>query len=246
MEINPNFTSIYKQEFELTFLNCYPNGLLKYTDLCNFIQVTAGNHADLGGISYSDLQRHNQAWVLSRMRVEITKLPKWRDKIVMKTWIKSLENSRSIRCLEMYLNNEKIVGCETFWVVINTQTRRPDILALNHNHFERFDNSATEKPTEKIVISETLTVLGNKKVVLSDLDIVNHVNNVKYLEWCLDYENSKKLMLANVKSFDMNFMRELNLNDDAKISADNTTNNESIITVSKGEKMAYALKIEWK
>jgi hypothetical protein len=57
MPISTDFTSIYQQEFELSFLNCYPNGLLKYTDLCNFIQVVAGNHADLGGISYSDMQQ---------------------------------------------------------------------------------------------------------------------------------------------------------------------------------------------
>ena len=245
MEINPNFTSIYEQEFELTFLNCYPNGLLKYTDLCNFIQITAGNHADLGGISYSDLQRHDQAWVLSRIRVEIAKLPKWRDKIVMKTWIKSLENSRSIRCLEMYLNGEKIAGCETFWVVINTQTRRPDILVLNHDHFKRFNTDATLKPTEKINTNEVFEKIGNRKVVFSDLDIVNHANNVKYLEWCFDYENPNKLLMSEVKALDMNFMRELNLYDEAEIMT-NSVENESIFTLSKEGKVAYALKIEWK
>ena len=245
MQINPNFTSIYEQEFELSFLNCYPNGLLKYTDLCNFIQITAGNHADLGGISYSDLQRHDQAWVLSRMRVEITELPKWRDKIVMKTWIKSLENSRSTRCLEMYLNGKKIVGCETYWVVINTKTRRPDALALSHNHFERFDIDATIKPTEKINTNELFESLGHKKVVFSDLDIVNHANNVKYLEWCLDYESPKQLLQSKVIAFDMNFMRELNLNDEAVISK-TSTDKISIFTLSKDDKIAYALKIEWK
>lgn len=245
MSISPNFTSIYEQEFELTFLNCYSNGLLKYTDICNFIQITAGNHADLGGISYSDLQRHDQAWVLSRMRVEITKLPKWRDKIVMKTWIKSLENSRSTRCLEMYLNGEKIVGCETYWVTINTKTRRPDTLALSHDHFERFDTNATLQPTEKINTNEVIEKIGNRKVVFSDLDIVNHANNVKYLEWCLDLENPKKLLLSEVKSFDMNFMLELNLNDEAEIKS-NSIENESIFTLSKEDKVAYALKIEWK
>jgi hypothetical protein len=30
----------------------------------------------MGGISFSDMQEFNQAWVLSKMRVEITELPK--------------------------------------------------------------------------------------------------------------------------------------------------------------------------
>lgn len=245
MPISPDFTSIYEQEFELSFLNCYPNGLLKYTDLCNFIQVVAGNHADLGGISYSDMQTQNQAWVVSRMRLEIAKLPKWRDKVVVKTWIKTLENSRSIRCIEFYLNDEKIIGCETFWVVINTKTRKPDILALPHNHFEKIDSNATNSPTDKINTNEEFKKVGTKKVLFSDLDVVNHANNVKYLEWCLDYENPKNLLLSKVKAFDMNFMRELNLNDEA-IIAKSSNENESIFTISLEDKMAYALKIEWK
>ena len=245
MPISPDFTSIYEQEFELSFLNCYPNGLLKYTDLCNFIQIVAGNHADLGGISYSDMQTQNQAWVVSRMRLEIAKLPKWRDKVVVKTWIKTLENSRSIRCIEFYLNDEKIIGCETFWVVINTKTRKPDILALPHNHFEKIDSNATNSPTDKINTNEEFKKVGTKKVLFSDLDVVNHANNVKYLEWCLDYENPKNLLLSKVKAFDMNFMRELNLNDEA-IIAKSSNENESIFTISLEDKMAYALKIEWK
>ena len=100
MPIAPNFTSLFEEKHKITFLNCTPNGYLKLTDLCNFFQLTASTHAELGGISYADMQKHHQAWVLSRMRVEITELPKWQDEVVVKTWIKSLENSRSIRCLE--------------------------------------------------------------------------------------------------------------------------------------------------
>lgn len=78
-----------------------------------------------------------------------------------------------------------------------------------------------------------------------DLDIVNHANNVKYLEWCLDYVNPKLLLTSQVKSFDMNFMRELNLKDNALIRTFNSEK-ERIFSLSKEDKIAYALKIEWK
>jgi acyl-ACP thioesterase len=44
----------------------------------------------------SDMQEFNQAWVLSKMRVEITELPKWRDIVTVKTWVNTLEKSRSV------------------------------------------------------------------------------------------------------------------------------------------------------
>ena len=62
---------------------------------------------ELGGISFTDMQTFNQAWVLSRMRVEIIALPQWRDTVTVKTWIISLEKSRSVRALEIYVNKKK-------------------------------------------------------------------------------------------------------------------------------------------
>lgn len=244
MPISPNFTSILEQQQEITFLHCYPNGYLKYTDLCNLLQLTAGRHADLGGISFTDMQAFHQAWVMSRMRLEIKKLPKWRDIVTIKTWIKSLENSRSVRCLEMYLNDEKIVGCETFWAVINTQTRRPEALALPHDHFQKFETDATIASTKKIDISTNATTLANRNVVLSDLDVVNHVNNVKYMEWCLDFEDPKRLLNQEMATLDINFIKELNWNDVAVFQKE-TNNNSTLYSIAKEDKKVYALEINW-
>ncbi len=239
MPISPNFTSIYLQNFEIGFQHCYPNGFLKHTEICNLFQIVAGIHADLGGISYLDMQQHHQAWVLSRMRIEITKLPKWRDVITIKTWIKTLENSRSIRCLEMYLNDEKIIGCETFWVVINTKTRRPDNLALPHTHFEKFDTDSISTPIHKINIPEVFTFKNEKIIQLSDIDIVNHANNVKYLEWCLDVTNVEMVLSNKIKALNLNYLQELNYNDAIEI---HHTENSFLIT--KEGKNCFVLEIE--
>lgn len=240
MPISPNFTSILQEEKEINFLQCYPNGYLKYTDLCNILQLTAGLHAELGGISFSDMQVFHQAWVLSRMRVEIKRLPKWRDVVTVKTWIKSLENSRSVRCLELYVGDEKIVGCETFWAVINTNKRKPESLALPHEHFEKFPENATEKTFSKIDLKEELEVLENYTVRLSDLDVVNHANNVKYLEWCLNNCDVTQLISNGLKAFEMNFMRELALGDEAVIGR-----HDDVFVITNNDKACFALELEW-
>ncbi|NHM02164.1 acyl-[acyl-carrier-protein] thioesterase [Flavobacterium difficile] len=239
MPISSDFTSIFQHNFEIGFQHCYPTGFLKHTEICNLFQIVAGMHADLGGISYLDMQQHHQAWVLSRMRIEITKVPKWKDVITIKTWIKTLENSRSIRCLEMYLNDEKIVGCETFWVVINTKTRRPDILALPHNHFEKFDTDSISNPIQKINIPEAFTFKNERNILLSDIDIVNHANNVKYLEWCLDVTNVETVLSNTIKALNLNYLQELNFNDAIEI---HHTENQFLIT--KEGKSCFALEIE--
>ena len=239
MPISHHFTSILEQEYEINFLQCYPNGMLKYTDLCNIFQITAGIHADLGGISFSDMQEHHQAWVMSKMRLEISNLPKWKEKVTVKTWIKSLENSRSTRCLELYRGDEKLAGCETYWAVLNTQIRRPENLALPHEHFIKYpEHSATEKSVQRINLDVPFEKLAEYKVQLSDLDIVNHANNVKYLEWCLNLVEPKMILRQKIKGFELNFLKELNLNDEVVIA-----NCETTYTIAKADKICFALDL---
>ena len=246
MSISNDFTSILTKDWEINFLQCYPNGYLKYTDLCNILQLTAGFHAELGGLSFSDMQKHQQAWVLSRMRIEVKRLPKWRETVTVKTWINSLENSRSIRCLEMYMGEEKIVGCETFWAVFNTQTRRPENLALAHDHFEKYPtDKATEIQFSKIDTTIDKTFVTEKTVLLSDLDIVNHANSVKYLEWCLDYVEPKLLLNQQVESFEMNYLKEVSLNETVSIEKSNL-DNPMTFTVSSASKTCFALQLNLK
>ncbi len=246
MPISKDFNSILTKDWEITFLQCYPNGYLKYTDLCNILQLTAGLHAELGGISFSDMQEHHQAWVLSRMRVEIKRLPKWREVVTVKTWINSLENSRSIRCLELYIGDEKIVGCETFWAVFNTQTRRPENLALPHAHFEKYPNDkATKIQFSKIDTTIDKAFVTEKTILLSDLDIVNHANSVKYLEWCLDYIQPELLLNQSLESFEMNYLKEVSLADTIAIEK-SSTENPMVFTVNANNKICFALQLNWK
>ena len=214
--------------------------------MCSLFQLTAASHAALGGISFKDMQVFNKAWVLSKMIVEIDKLPKWNDVVRVTTWIKSLENSRSVRCLELYLNNEKIVVCETFWVVFNTNSRRPENLLLPNDHFEKFPHrNATSKTFSRIEILENSTICATKKIVLSDLDIVNHANSVKYVEWCLDCVASKTIINDAIKNLEMNYLKEVSLEE--VVTIEEKYEDEIIVfRVSSNEKTNFVLKIEFK
>ncbi len=246
MPISKDFTSIFSKDWEINFTQCTPNGFLKYTDLCNILQLTAGTHSEIGGISFTDMQAFDQAWVLSRMRLEIICLPKWKDIVTVKTWIISLENSRSVRALEMQVNGKKIVSSETFWAVFNTKIRRPENLALPHEHFIKYEKDfTTQERVKKINIPEPKLLKKNHTVVLSDLDIVNHVNNVKYLEWCLDAIDSNLIFDQKLKSFDMNFMKELVLNDTIAINKIEKDKN-TFFSIEKEKSTCFALELNWK
>jgi acyl-ACP thioesterase len=242
MPISESFTSIYSHEWEINFTQCSPNGFLKYVDLCNLLQLTAAEHSILGGLSFNDMQKHHQAWVLSRILIEIKHLPKWMDKVIVKTWVESLEGNKTISNIEMYCNEEKIAGATTHWAVFNTQLRKPELIVLPHEHFEKFPEwKATSKSFSRINIHNEIHKITDRRIVLSDLDIVNHVNNTKYLEWCLDSLSPETILNQQIKALEMNFLRELNWNDKIEIHCNESQN---FFSVTKEGKICFALTLE--
>lgn len=246
MPISKDFTSVYSHEWEINFLQCTPNGRLKHTELCNILQLTAGYHAELGGINFTDMQIHDQAWVLSRMRVEIEELPKWGDVITVTTWINDLQGSRSIRAFEVHVDERKLIGSVTYWAVFNTKLRKAEALALPHEHVLKYpERKATAASFKKVDLSREFASHYKRNVVLSDVDIVDHVNNVKYLEWCLDAIDPLPILKQKLKNFDMNFMRELKMGDAVHVN-NGTDELFTYFSINKKEKPCFALEIEWR
>ena len=88
-------------------------------------------------------------------------------------------------------------------------------------------------------------IVFEKTVFLSDLDIVNHVNNVKYLEWCMDLVDENLILEQKLESFEMNFLKELSLKDKVLIH-ESISERETIFSITKEDKVSFALKLNWK
>lgn len=209
MAISPLFTSVFDEIHEVDFAECDASGFLSIPSLCQIAQKTATKHSILGGISFQDLQEIKQAWVLNKMRLELRELPKWQDRIHIKTWIESLDGVRSIRNFEISLQNRKIIGISTLWVIINTERRRPESMLLPHGHFEKFNGLTPLKESFKRIPDLSYQALKKAVVEYSDLDMVQHVNNAKYLQWIINAIQSHNLKIQGIKEIDMVFQKEM-------------------------------------
>ena len=218
MAISSDFQSKYAKEWEIYFSQCSPNGKMKLTELANLFQLTASEHATKGGLGFPDLQQFDQSWVMNRIRIEIEELPTWSDFIEVITWIEILKGAKSIRDFTLERGGKKMVCASSLWAVFNTKTRRPDILQIDSSHIERFpDLKPTEKDNSKLSVDFEPTETKIYQVKFSDLDIVKHANNIKYLEWCLDFIEPKLILENRIKAIEMNFLKELSLNDTIEI-----------------------------
>ncbi|MDM1398124.1 acyl-ACP thioesterase [Myroides odoratimimus] len=244
MPISPNFTSIYTQRFEIDYFDCDTNAQLKIVDLCKMIQMASSTHAVLGGISFWDLQEANQSWVVYKFRVEIDRMPKWQERIDITTWIETLDGIRSVRNFEVRCKGELIASASSMWVIMNTVRRRPEMMAIAHDHFTKHEGK-TSISGEFTTFDKKVdtTHLVTDMVRYSDLDMVNHVTNIKYLEWVINALKANNTAPENISIIDMHFNKELRFNQQYHI-AQSTTNQKHYLINSEEGNLSFQCVIE--
>lgn len=218
MPVSENFSTIYSESFIINHTQCRFDSTLKYIDLCTMFQLVCANHSVLGGVGIKEMNEINQAWILNKMRIEISELPSLEDEIVINSWVEEIGGKKSIRKMEMFKNGISIAKASTLWVVVNTKERKIEDLRLPYQHYDL--SLFKEKKKElfkKIKSPDKLTLKTSRKVVVSDLDTVNHVNNLKYLEWCFDLFSPNLIQSKNISKIEINYKKEMRWNDIADI-----------------------------
>src|SRR5690606_14216277 len=129
-------------------------------------------------------------------------------------------------------------------VVLNTLRRRPEPLAIPYHDLIQYpDRKATTIPTGKIDLSKPAKTILTHQVKYSDLDIVGHVNNVKYMEWCLDSIDRELLDQNQIKAIHLNFLKENNYNDEIEIKRYNE-NSYIYFYITRNEEISFVMCIE--
>lgn len=241
--MHKDLSNFYKN-WEIYISQCYPNSLLKITELSNICQQVAALHSAAWGMSYTDMQKHHQAWVLSSMRFELFDMPKWHQTIQSETWIENLKGMRSIRNFEIKKDNQWVAKASSLWVVLNTERRRPEPLAIAYDNLQQYpDRKATSLSTSRIDLTLEAQTVGKRTVLYSDLDIVGHANNVKYMEWCLDTLDRDIIDNNRIKAIDLNYLKEIHYKDLIEIKRCEK-NFFIYFYITKQDNIYFAMKLE--
>lgn len=188
-----------------------------FMDLAQEIAYLAANEM---GFGYEDLMKLQTAWVISRLDFKFLKPPLWREELLLETWHKGQSGLFFLRdfLLQDRQGNPLVSGTSS-WLIINTSTRRlvrSDEMAHLLPLSTRGDGDAIVEPCGKVTMPQDLPheEVKTHKIGYSDIDIVGHTNNARYIVWgmdCIDYEVSSRRPVREVK---INFNRETRAGDD--------------------------------
>lgn len=237
-----------QRSFSISSYDLDPRGQARLTSMANYFQEMAYQHAGQLGFGYNDLKENQTFWVLARMKIRILRYPVWDEQIMVETWHNGMDRLFGMRDFKVmdYAGNPTGMAT-TAWIVLDARTRkpiRPDGELLRNR---TGDGPVFAEKMEKIILPEKMDHLSTHTVVFSDLDIVGHVNNVKYMEWCIDSATFENRNDWEIREIEINFMHESLLGDDIEISGGLNPGADSFFLARRKEddREIFRARIEW-
>lgn len=159
------------------------------SSICNYFQEAAGLHAHHLNFDITQLLENGMTWVLHKMHVTIRKSPKRWEDISVTTWPSAGDGLRAFRDYELKNSGGEVIAAAiSQWIVLNVKSQRPVRIPDEISELGITGRDHTIKPDKKPLSplsadrSKLVTVVNS-----SDLDMNNHVNNVRYIDWMLGY-----------------------------------------------------------
>lgn len=179
-----NSHSLYSFNTQLTSIEIGADLRVKPSAIANALQEAARKHADHLGWGVEALQTKKQYWVLARTRVELSKWPGYASEIEISTWPKGISGRYALRDYTGNSNGVEFLKATSSWVLMDAVSGRPSpVDDLSELFIERADEHALSVPANKVALPDAFTSSIQIEPLYSDLDVLGHVNNARYLDW---------------------------------------------------------------
>ena len=174
------------------------------------MQEAASRHAEALGVSIHQLLAENHTWLLSRLKISISDYPGWNDRIRVNTWPSGAQQLFALRDFELTdTNNRPFAKALSAWLVIDLQRHRPIRIGPVLERLKPIEGSrAMDGRLDKLPPLNHHTHESRFVVRFSDLDINQHVNNVKFVEWVIESLPPAVLNSMVLSELEINFLAE--------------------------------------
>ncbi|MHC4630919.1 MAG: acyl-[acyl-carrier-protein] thioesterase [Planctomycetota bacterium] len=178
---------IREDKFTVKTYECQADGNIKIVSLMQHLQEAAAGHAEQLGFGLGRLNEINGYWVLSNLRIEIARFPKWNDAVVIKTWPSGY--TRLIATREFVGRDQ--CDCELFragsqWMVLDKQNNRPKNLFHLDLNLPKTGQKVLSGTLKRLEPQNHYSQVERVRVPYSSIDLNGHVNNTEYVRWGID------------------------------------------------------------
>ncbi|URE02139.1 Myristoyl-acyl carrier protein thioesterase [Musa troglodytarum] len=192
---------VFRQNFSIRSYEIGADRTASIETLMNHLQETALNHARSAGLlvdgfgSTPEMTKKNLIWVVTKMQILVERYPSWEDVVEVDTWVASSGKNGMRRDWHVhdYRTGETVLRATSVWVMMNKLTRRlskiPEEVRAEIGRYFVDCDPIIDEDSRKVQKLEDNTADYIKRGLnprWGDLDINQHVNNVKYIGWILE------------------------------------------------------------
>lgn len=197
------------------------NGQATLPALVGYMQEAAWDNTATMGISMYELLERGLTWVLQRMRVEMFRYPRHREKITVETWASGRERVFLHRDFRVYGADRELLGQATsVWLVMDVVKRQlvsvPDFITA-------IEVVPGQEPLPfakgKLPQLEQVSYEQQMPIRWHDIDLNRHVTNTRYLQWVLETLPVEVLEKQQLQEIDIIFKAESTLADSVVATA---------------------------
>lgn len=236
-----------KKQYEISSFEVDVKGILRLRSLFNLFQDMADFHADKMGVGYDFCSKNGIGWVGGAYHLQVNRLPKWRDKIVIETWPSGATAACGIRDFQVKTDaGEVLMNATSQWVLVDINRMRPVPVAKHLPDYDIVDDHAFVSDFSKFQIPEGEAKTVSFPVHTDDIDLNNHVNNALYPTWCLDGLDDDFLNTHTLKELQVNFKRPAKKGDTVSVQTFYQGNDTIHLLTTPDLKTEFArVKISW-
>ncbi|XP_058738203.1 palmitoyl-acyl carrier protein thioesterase, chloroplastic-like [Vicia villosa] len=217
----------YRQTVVIRSYEVGPDKTATLESILNLLQETALNHVWMSGLlsdgfgATHGMMKNDLIWVVSRMQVLIDYYPIWGEVLEIETWVGASGKNGMRRdwLIRSQATGQIFARATSTWVMMNRTTRRlskmPEAVRDELAPWFISNQAIKEDAPEKIVKlnKEAKYTNSNLKPKRSDLDMNQHVNNVKYLRWMLETIPDQILESHQLSGIILEYRRECGSSD---------------------------------
>lgn len=228
--------AVFRQTLLVSSYEVDCRGRVRPSVLFSYMLDSAWKHVKNTGFSYSTLLADGKLWAASKFLIVFNTFPKWNDEVIIDTWGKAVDRFYAMREFVIYSKKkEKLASATSSWLIIDRNRNRPQKMDRLWAEFP-FQPGVAELDVEfeKLPALSTDKIQSRYVVRFSDIDINKHATASSYMKWILDSFPAEVLENKTLKSFEINFMAEAQLDD--KISVTMEADGESCLCNIKRER----------
>jgi len=222
--------------------------------LFSMMQEAASLNADVYGWGSEVLDPMDICWLLLRISVRMTRRPSWQEKITIETWSRGSDKIYFLREFLFYdAEGIRIGEGSSVWILANKSNHRPvrpsAIMEISKVTSDPVTALPFDPPKIKPVADTawmSANISGENTIVkyadFSEIDRNHHVNNTRYVAWCMDAAHNRSLDQGDILGIDINYNSEIHFGEKVVLFFKEEANKELHVDgfVASGDRIAFS------